>query len=323
MTLSELFTAYCADTHALSKGAWYQYRSRVRAYVQSLPADAAPSDITAEGVSEYLQTLTCEKNSGGMHYAAIRHFTLWLQQRGLRSEPVTIRRVKQWNSYTEHPEVTERDLNALYVACRKVRGGPYQQSRYRVALCLAAFVGLKRAEIVALRVSDLDRDKNTLHISGKAERVLIVPSEVTDCICTMLSLRKEVTEDAPLLANLRGRPLTEHNVRSILNTLNKHAGLEHRFTFGTLRHACAVQMQRNGMSVEMMLKYFGRTDDSVTSKLNMLYYIKPPTARKAKLSATQVEKLTQPKEPKPLPVRQKPQRGHGRRHQFYSIALAR
>lgn len=122
----------------------------------------------------------------------------------------------------------------------------HQRLRDMVLLGLLFILGLRRAEVTALRVGDVDLGGRQLWIVGKGRQErepMSTPAALAEHIRRYLEARGELPADAPLLANhdpaRKGTGgLTPNGIYRRIVHLSAHAGLAHVTPHG-LRH-CAI-----------------------------------------------------------------------------------
>ena len=155
--------------------------------------------------------------------------------------------------------------------------------------------GLRVAELVALDVTDWDRDANILHVFGKGrkERIAPVGSYAAKALDRWLEVREPIPDGKPedknaLFLNRFGRRLTTRSVGRMLEKHLKQAGLSQLTTPHTLRHSFATHLLDGGAdlrSVQEMLGHKSLTTTQIythvsTRRLRDAYRQAHPHARK-------------------------------------------
>ena len=134
--------------------------------------------------------------------------------------------------------------------------------------------GLRVAELVGLKLEDIDQEQQLLRVLGKGRKERVVPygSKARGALDTYLRLRASrldgpTTITAPLLMNHRGGRLTVRSVGRIV----KHVGMLGRRSDTTLhphalRHAFATHLLSEGADLRAIQEMLGHASLSTTQK---------------------------------------------------------
>lgn len=162
--------------------------------------------------------------------------------------------------------LTTPEIESLMKACspRAATG-----IRNRALIALAWRSGLRIGEILALRMKDVDLDAGTVtvqHGKGDKRRVVGIETGTAALIREWLSVRKSrgISPTAPMFSTLAGREIDQSYVRHLLPRLARRAGVEKRVHAHGLRHACAVQLEREGAPLSMIRDVLGHSTAAVT-----------------------------------------------------------
>jgi integrase len=164
--------------------------------------------------------------------------------------------------------------------------------RYRPAVWLLVYTGMRPAELCGLRVRDIDfarqvvtvsrtrapvagydgRGREHLHGSTKTEagqRSIPIPGWLCDDLAADLAGRGAPLEaDAPLIANKDGRPVNRDTFRArVVRPALRAAGLPEAFRTYDFRHAHASMLIDDGASVLAIAERMGHTDPAVTLRV--------------------------------------------------------
>ena len=156
----------------------------------------------------------------------------------------------------EHPQPSEQDP----LASDAVAEAPRRKA------------GLRVAEALALRPTDVDLDRATLRVlHGKGDKARTVPLEPGACAAVQLWLARRaelrIPRRAPLFCTLDGRKSPyPQQVRTTLQRLADQAGLEKRVHPHALRHAFAVHLDRQGVPVTTIQYVLGHASLSITTR---------------------------------------------------------
>lgn len=163
--------------------------------------------------------------------------------------------------------LTEDDVQALILApdLRTALG-----LRDRAMLETLYASGLRVSELVALNVSQLNRNAGVLRVMGKGakERLVPVGEEALDWI------RKYLAEARPLLlrarscdalfVTARAQAMTRQAFWNLIKRYATHAGIRKKVSPHTLRHAFATHLLNHGADLRVVQLLLGHTDISTT-----------------------------------------------------------
>lgn len=144
--------------------------------------------------------------------------------------------------------------------------------RTRALILVMQRAGLRVAEAVALRPTDVDVDRSTLRVlHGKGDKARTVPLDPGACAAVQLWMTRRaelrIPRRAPLFCTLDGRkPLYPQQVRNTLQRLADRAGVEKRVHPHALRHAFAVHLDRQGVPVTTIQYVLGHASLSITTR---------------------------------------------------------
>jgi site-specific recombinase XerD len=201
----------------------------------------------------------------------MRPFFRWLHEEGyLPTNPAAS--IKLPKAKKTLIRIFEDDeISQLQQACEPVNGkrATYLQrglaARDRAIVDLLLDTGIRRAELCALRMRDLDLKPETLYIQGKGqkERKVSLSPHVRHLLGTYLSkwrVEAESQDEALFLAD-DGRPLTEWGIAMLFRKLKQRApGVDKRISPHTCRHWFAVNFLRSGGSVLQLQELPGHED---------------------------------------------------------------
>ena len=143
--------------------------------------------------------------------------------------------------------------------------------RNRALLAVAWRSGLRIGEILALRPKDVDLDASALivqHGKGDRRRVVGIDAGTGALILRWMQVRgkRRIRSSAPIFCTLEGDEIDQSYVRHLLPRLARKAGIEKRVHAHGLRHAYAVELEREGASLSMIRDLLGHSSASVTDR---------------------------------------------------------
>jgi integrase/recombinase XerC len=143
--------------------------------------------------------------------------------------------------------------------------------RNRALIALAWRSGLRIGEVLALRPKDIDLDSGTLvvqHGKGDKRRVVGLDAGTTALLGRWLDVRRKrgVNGRAPAICTLGGGEVEQSYVRHLLPRLAHKAGIEKRVHAHALRHAYAVELEREGATVSTIRDLLGHSSAAITDR---------------------------------------------------------
>ena len=155
------------------------------------------------------------------------------------------------------PVLSERQLQALL---RTVKGKTFTQRRDAAILLLLMDAGLRRAEISALRLSDIDLDFREVTVTGKGRRQRTVPfgHKTALAIDRYLKARRQqkLAHLDWLWLGTNGSHLTATGVYQMIQRRGREAGIPDLFPH-MLRHTWSHHFRLNGGSVDDLMRLAG------------------------------------------------------------------
>lgn len=205
--------------------------------------------LTTEHVAEYIRHVvrTRRPATAANRYRSLQQFFKFLvtegeikesPMRGLRPPKVPDQPV---------PVLAEDDLKRLFKACS---GTDFPDRRDSAMIRLLVDTGMRRAELVGLRMDDIDWRERTLRVLGKGRRVRLVPfgRKSAAALDRYLSVRDKhpYGQSDALWLGKRG-PLTGEGVYQAIEERGRQAGLP-KVWVHQLRHTAAHML----LSAEML-----------------------------------------------------------------------
>lgn len=162
------------------------------------------------------------------------------------------------------PRIVDPDeVDALLVACRTFRD--------RAMFEAMVFGGLRRCEVLGLRLEDLDPARRQVFIvEGKGGHQRQIPISGRFLATVGDYLRTERPDEATtdrvfvvLKGKRRGNPLSDEGLKQIFVSARERAGLR-RITCHQLRHTCFTRLREAGMDLEALQAQAGHRSIETT-----------------------------------------------------------
>ena len=140
----------------------------------------------------------------------------------------------------------------------------------RAILMTLYSIGVRRSELVRLRVQDIDSERMILHIrkgKGGKDRDLPLSAKLLETLREYWRWKRPRVYLFPSSAGHRGveQPISDHSVWYACAEAARHAGLKKRVAPHMLRHSFATHLLENGADLPTIQVLLGHADLEATS----------------------------------------------------------
>ena len=169
--------------------------------------------------------------------------------------------------YPPDPPAVEEIVAVMHAA-----GDTPEGLRLRAVIVVLWRAGLRISEALALNETDLDPNRGSLlirHGKGDKRREVGMDRWAWTHLEPWLKVRAELPAGrlfCVLRGPTRGRPCATAGIRAQLHHAAAAAGVRRRFAPHQLRHAHAVEMSREGISLIVIQRQLGHADLAITSR---------------------------------------------------------
>lgn len=224
------------------------------------------SQFTSTNIRSFLAALQTQKNPARntmlRKIASLRSFAAYLLEQGeLLRNPFKLlpapKRQKILPKFLTVPE-TEQLLDTA----AHTKMAP----RDRALFELMYSSGLRRSEVVGLKISDVDFFNGIVKVFGKGskERLVPVTDEALAAIKDYLACRKNPQSQEALFLNRNGKPLTGDGLAYIFKNTAIAAHLVRKVTPHSLRHSFATHLLNNGCDLRSLQEMLGHKSLAAT-----------------------------------------------------------
>jgi integrase/recombinase XerD len=227
-------------------------------------------DVTHSVISEYLAT----RKRSGLAAASIKlvvvalkiFFRFLIGKNAISRDPtetLTLPRIERYLPETLNELQVERLIESIDT--KQPLG---LRDRGIIELLYAS--GLRISELANARLENLNFDERILRVTGKGNKMRLVPvgRKACEALAAYLSterpkLVKRRTGSEMFLSN-RGTKLTTTRIWQIVKARAKHSGLEANIYPHLLRHSFATHLLSNGADLRIIQEMLGHADISTT-----------------------------------------------------------
>lgn len=162
--------------------------------------------------------------------------------------------------------LSEAKITLLIAACKNLRE--------RAILSLLAYSGIRNRELISLRVRNVDPGSQTVTVEcgkGAKGRVCYVAGECVEVLSDYLHGRGAGPDELLFVTVRHKHQLQTQDVRKIVRTIAKRAGINRRVWPHLLRHSLATALLDRGASIYSIQALLGHSWVSTTLE----YYLHP------------------------------------------------
>lgn len=261
------FLRWAEAEAALSRHTLAAYRSDLEDYAAFLrrrsrrPQRTRPADVLA--YLRHLRRAGKAESTICRRFACLRTFHRFLTGEGLlRADPTaTLDAPRKWRTLPRVPN--REEVEALLAAI------PLDTRRGRRDLALFEILyatGARVSELTGAEVRDFHPDLHVLRLRGKGRKERLVPvgRAARTALEGHLADRPRADRAAPLVASLRGRPLTRDRVLRLLRAYAAAAGLSPAPSPHGLRHAFATHLLEGDADIRAVQELLGHASVATT-----------------------------------------------------------
>lgn len=163
--------------------------------------------------------------------------------------------------------LTKAEMEALITACpaRSMTG-----MRNRALLTVLYRGGLRIAEALALKASDVDPERGTVRVlrgKGSKPRTVGLDPGAMASVQRWADARKAAgIRNGTLFCTLQGGPMSQQYVRAMLQRTASRAGIDKTVRPHGLRHTHAVELAAEGVPVNVISKQLGHSSSAITAR---------------------------------------------------------
>lgn len=325
MTVIEKYLDYVKNVRRYSSRTFNIYKDILENYRKSLFPDTDAEQIGDEAFLEALNpseirsyevSLLDEKGldtkTVNLHLSVLSGLCTYLVKTGmLKSNPVKLvprpkveKRLPVFykkDSMEEYFSSTEvhasRDMLDIFRQCSQSRHGKelYEKRLARLIISMLFSLGLRRSELIAMDVSDVDFSRKIVRVHGKGDKMREIPLIVSLSEEILLYLEaveqlvgKQRSLNEPLLVTYSGRRLYPVYVdRTVKSELGQVSTVTGRKSPHVLRHSLATELLDEGADLNSIKELLGHSSLAATqvythntiARLKAIYQTAHPRAK--------------------------------------------
>ena len=247
------------DTMIRERYGWSTIKGYSGAYIKYLLyVEIHSFDISADSVKSYLSELSLRKISYqeiNRHQSALRLFF----QKIWQGAPVEFDKIPRPRRPKSLPKViSKKELRSIFSSVKNLK--------HLTMLYLAYGGGLRSGEIIMLKKSQLDWERNQIWIrngKGKKDRVIMMSTVIRNILREYF---REYRHDGIYVFEgaKKGTPYGRTSLSKLFKRAIKKAGLDHRLTLHSLRHSFATHLLDSGTDIRLIQELLGHKSIKTT-----------------------------------------------------------
>jgi len=139
-----------------------------------------------------------------------------------------------------------------------------RNNKHKLMLWLIYSCGLRRSEVINIKLNDLDRERGLLHIregKGKVDRIVPIPQKIWEKIRLYLDGYKPITY---LFEGQSGGRYSVESVYSVFKQSLRRAGIRKDVGVHCLRHSYATHLHESGLDIRYIQELLGHKSSRTT-----------------------------------------------------------
>ena len=284
--LHTLFAEYleeCRYTRRLSLETVRGYREVWKNFTQQMPEIRSADDLRQFSATTFFRRLenrrrlvgTQMKRTGvkastvATYGRRLRCFFEWLRvQKIIAENPINLESLPK-PAYHDNRALKRREIEKIIAAITQSSKNTFLLRRDLAMVNVFLYCGLRRSELLRLKVCDVDAVRGTIEVNGitsksKRTRTIPVARVALQSIDEYLKARKERGYTCAYLwtSDNRDRRFTEHGLKHWVTRIARLSG--QTFHVHQFRHSCACGLAKNKNNIALIKKFLGHGDLRMT-----------------------------------------------------------
>jgi len=278
------FLDECTYAKRLSPITVRGYREVYGTFTRIMPEVNNLDSLTPAVVSQFYKRIDLRRKHKNLspikdstlrsYYNKLLVFFKWLEQNGFKDRGTLADRVvkPKYPTYTDEKALDENQIAKIQSAiAMHTTGIPFLNKRDMMIVCILLYTGIRKGELLGLRIHDIDFSNRTLFIYGatskskKSRRIPINPILIS-LFKTYLSdeYRKDSSCPYLLISSQKDVALTEHGLKHWVKRYNKLSGV--KFHLHQFRHTLACVLARNNADIVSIKSILGHSSIRMTER---------------------------------------------------------
>lgn len=258
------------------------YRETFLLFSNLMPEVTKTHHLSTIKVNEFFKRLQTRQRSVGKHtksglkdstiatyWSKLNTFLVYLESNGLIDKNPLASITKPKAHYDNKPALKKQEIEQIYTCILLNSYSTFLLKRDTAMVSILFFTGIRKSELLALHVRDVDLDRNILTIRGatsKSKRTRLIPINpiLRIHLKDYLNERRRIKSEYLLVSSTTGNQLTQHGIKKWVVRLRKNSGVY--FHLHQFRHTFACNLAKNNISLPNLQRLMGHVDLRMTER---------------------------------------------------------
>lgn len=284
-TVFNEFISYCNHIRKLRQTTIRGYEAAFTNFCRLMPEVKYTKDVTSRYMNDFFIRLDTRERVVGKgdvrvgvkasttmtYWSKLNVFFVWLVDNDyLEDNPLTNMRPAE-PQYNDKKELKQKDIEKIVGAIDLHSKNSFMLKRDKALLYLLIYTGLRKGEVIGLRVMDVDLHNNILRVNGntsksKVNRQIPIHNTLALHLREYIKARNErkYKTEKFIVSTNKDSGLTEHGYKHWVDRLKKLSGV--KFHLHQFRHSFACRLGRDDIGVYKLQQLMGHTDLRMTQR---------------------------------------------------------
>ena len=284
-SLFQEYISYCKHSRKLRSETIRGYRSTFRSFSKIMPEVKYPHSLTEETMSMFFKRLDTrvrivgrdteksgvKASTSRTYYSKLNSFFEWLRiNKCVKKNPLQDMKAPEV-IYDDHKTLDDSDVSKLLTVAKLRSKTPLIRKRDTAMIITLLSAGLRKGELIGLRVTDVDFESGLLQVRGetsKSKRTRRIPMHpaLEEALEEYIAERNKrpYKSECLFVSNNEDVGLTRHGLKHWVNRYCELSGV--RFHLHQFRHTFTCNLGRQNTSAIIIQKALGHTDLRMTQR---------------------------------------------------------
>jgi integrase len=258
------------------------YQDSYRLLIKLVPEIKIPRDLSKDKIIEFFELLRSRKRIIGngkivsgvkdstirTYWSKLNTFFAWLETEKHINNPL-VEMKKPQVYYSDAKALRKEKIERIYTSISLNSQTPLMEARDRLIVSLLFYLGVRKTELLSLRIMDIDTESKLISIQGatsksKRTRRLPLNHELMNHLKRYLIVRKEYKTEMLLVSLNKDSGITKHGIKHWVRRINKLSGV--KFHLHMFRHTFACNLVKNKIDMPKLMMLMGHTDLRMTQR---------------------------------------------------------
>jgi integrase/recombinase XerD len=259
------------------------YEEVYKTFQKLMPKVQRTIDLTESNLNEFFKILQTRERIIGKgkkvsgvkdstirtYWSKLNSFFVWLKDRDYLEENPFEKMEKPKADYSDKKALHRKDVERIYTAIALNSKDTLIQTRDTLIISLLFYTGIRKTELISLKVTDIDFQTKMLIIRGetsksKKTRRIPINEELMRDIKKYREARRKYKTEMLLVSSQHNTGITKHGIKHWVRRINSLSGVT--FHLHMFRHTFACNMVKNKISTIKLMMLMGHTDMRMTQR---------------------------------------------------------